>query len=478
MVGVGNRTLGWLLAVGILAGCGSPQPPSILLIVADALRADAVECYGGAAATPNLCALAERGVLFERAFAAAPWTLPSATAMMTGRYPGQFRWRQQGAEPGPLYHVPDEERLLAERLRDRDFTVECLLENNLARRSNALQGFTVRTWDRDRSLGILRRFRDRLALGPATDGRYLKILWLVDSFFDPRRRPFFLLHWIDDPHAEYRPPKDLMADLREESAALPRPLAYYQGLGHHRRPDQGRRKLRTQASLLSREEIDFLERLYLREIESVDRRLGQILAALELSGRAADTIVVVTSDHGEAFGEHGRFLHGDSLYNELVRVPLVIAGPGVAPGRRVATAVSHVDLMPTLGELLAMPAADTQGRSLLPALTGGRLARRPVYLESPDRLDFDGLVAGGWKMIADRDGGSVELYDLDRDPGELDDLSREQGEVAQRLLALLDEVRRDHRLRRSARESAVAPEALDRASREIRQQMEALGYLD
>ncbi len=465
----------------LLAGCAAPEPPNVLLLVSDTFRADALDCRGGGAETPNLCALAERGVLFEQAYAAAPWTLPSSVAMMTGSYPGQFRREHRGgdrpAELEAFYYVPEEELLLAEVLRDRGFAVECVLENTLSRRANTMQGFVDRRFGRKRQQRMAARLAGRLDL-EIRDPRYLAVLWLADFFLDPQREKFFLLHWTDDPHAAYQPPRAFLAELQDELAALPRPLEYYLGLGHIHQPDEDLRKLRREVDGLAGEEVAFLKRLYHLEAKSVDERIGIVLEALETSGRAEETVVVFTSDHGEEFGEHGGFLHGTTLYQELVHVPLVFAGPGIDRGRRVAGAVSHVDLMPTLAELVGVTlGAGVQGRSLVPALRGERLDRRPVYLESPDRLDRDGLVAAGRKILSGSAEKPLELYDLAADPRERRNLAATEPELAERMTSMLDKVRRDHDLLRQVR-ADVDSEELARALAETREQMEALGYLE
>ncbi|HLE85671.1 MAG TPA: sulfatase, partial [Thermoanaerobaculia bacterium] len=372
----------------LLTGCGEPERPNLLILVSDALRADALSCYGGRAATPNLCRLAERGVLFEHAFANAPWTLPSSISMFTGRPSGWYR-RVAGPEElepgGRSYRVPDEERLLGEVLADLGYRAQVHLENPVARQAKAFQGFARASLAEARRDRVLREVAPEIGFRPR-DGRYLRILWLLDLLSSPPAGRFAAVHWIDDPHAPYEPPPGLLPEAAP--AGLPRPVAYYAGLGHHLRPRRGLRKLRDEAPGLTPEELAFVERLYLLEVESVDQRLGYVLRALERSGLAEETLVVFTADHGEAFGEHGEFLHGVSLYNELVRVPLILAGPGIARGHRVAGPVSHLDLLPTLADLMRLEGLGPfAGESLRPQLEG-RAEGRPRfhYLSSLDRL--------------------------------------------------------------------------------------------
>ena len=140
-----RRSIPLLLAIALVACAGEPPPENVLFLVSDALRADALSCYGGRARTPNLCALAEEGVLFERAYANAPWTLPSVVGMFTGTYPLQHRRTVQGraGEPLPFYFLDESEQLVGEAFAERGFAVSAVIENAVARQPHALQGFEI-----------------------------------------------------------------------------------------------------------------------------------------------------------------------------------------------------------------------------------------------------------------------------------------------------------------------------------------------
>jgi arylsulfatase A-like enzyme len=471
---------------------------NLLVLVSDALRADALSCYGGPAHTPNLCALARRGVLFEHAFAAAPWTLPSSVAIGTGRSPARYATAPVEGRRSRLYRVPDSDLLLGELLSERGYDAERFIENPVALRGHAFQGFAPRGSRGPAGEGAARTlaeagsrigFEDR---GP----RYERLAWLLDRLLRPstpgpgpgrtRECPFALLHWINDPHAEYRPPAAFLP--AGEGRGLPRPLAFYTGLGHRRKPSKNLHKLRRWVPELSREELRFVHRLYLGEVESVDERVGYVLDALEASGLAGSTVVVFTADHGEAFGEHGDYLHGASLYDELVHVPLILAGPGVARGRRVETPVSQVDLVPTLVDLLGLPGED---RKLLGPFTGTslaglvadvprRLPRRALYVASPERLDEEAVVEGRYKLIVDGGpgGGSVRLFDYVADPAESRSVAADRPDVRASLLRTLLARRRAARRAREAVLDGRDPEKA-RAERETTEKtLRAVGYLD
>jgi choline-sulfatase len=454
------------------------RPRNVLIVVSDTLRADALACYDeGGARTPQICALAERGALFLRAYSNAPWTLPAAASMFSGNPSSQYALPMRSSEQPFRFRVPDGETLLAEALAERGYDRIHVIENPLAARSHNLQGFT----GGPPAESLAPAIDPRLAFDDAI-ARNRRLAAPLRYLLGPSRRPFLLLQWIDDPHAFYSPPEKYLGPFEAAAAALPRPLAFYVRLGHSHRPARGEHKLRDVLPDLAPEERRFLHRLYLGEVESVDERVGYLLGALELSGRDADTLVVFTSDHGEGFGEHGSFLHGETFYDELLRVPLIVAGPGVRAGLRVATPVSLVDLMPTLAELLDVECLESPaGRSLAPLLRGetpADLVDRDHYVVSPLRSEgSDALVRGAYKLIASRFDRVLELYDLVADPGETRNLAAERPEIAGALLRRARDIRRRDEERRQATLRAVG-ELSPAEDEQTLREMKALGYLE
>jgi arylsulfatase A-like enzyme len=209
------------------------------------------------------------------------------------------------------------------------------------------------------------------------------------------RRFFLWMHFVD-PHAEYAP--------HAEHDFGPKPRDRYDG-----------------------------------EVAFVDHHLGRFLAALEQAPFGARTAVVVTSDHGEAFGEHGMIRHGFELWEELVRVPLIVKVPGVAP-RRVTARRSAIDVVPTLLDLFKVelrPRADNDflsGESLMPDVlrpAGEAAPERPVFIDmarGPHNAERRALIEGDQKLTVS-EGRVLGLYDLDRDPGEKEDLARDKARV-------------------------------------------------
>ncbi len=473
-----------LVAVLALAGCAGEPPQNVLLLVSDALRAESMSCYGGRAATPNLCGLAAEGVLFERAYANAPWTLPSIVGMFTGTYPLQHRRTMQGrdGEPLPFYFLDPSERLLGEALVDRGFEVTAVLENAVARQPQVLQGFTIlnRLRLEDGPTPIFASDEQIAAFGLETTERaYKPIAQSIARLLDVGDRPFFHMHWIDDPHAPYRPPADAWAEALRQAGELPREAAFYRGLGHQNKGTQ--RHLRSVEPPLSPAEVALLLRLYELEIESVDRRVGALLRALEATGQRASTLIVFTADHGEEFGEHGGFLHDHAMWDEVVRVPLIVAGPGVRGGRRARQPVSLVDLVPTLADILGLEGLGPfQGESLRPVLSGRRSEprERPHYISSTISHDTEAIVRGPYKLIAAADGSRVELYDLEADPDERTDLAAGRAGVVAELRQAIAEVRADNDLAWRDRYSRDHPDLRDEAARETEKSLRDLGYLD
>jgi len=441
--------------------------------VADALRADALSCYGGPARTPRICELAERGVLFEQAWAGGPWTAPSAVALFTGSHASAFA-DDPPAAPARVFHVGDEHETLAEALAARGYAVAADVDNFLAHRANALQGLTPLDPRSQGAGGAAAALPP-----PARDDDRVQRMYASVDFLLSAPAPFFAVRWIFDPHAPYEPPARWLEALAPAAASLPRPLSFYASLGH----ENAAARLRRHAKAMAEPERALLRALYHAEVESVDERVGWLLDALGRRGLRERTLVVLTADHGEAFGEHGVWLHGKALYEELLRVPLLVAGPGVAAGRRVAQPVSLADVAPSLRELLGLPPGDEQGASFAALLRPGpgapAGAERAAYAGSPNGTahGVDALRVGALKLIAHAD-GRAELYDLGADSGETRDLAAERPQDVARLRARLEALRAENEGRRRARLAARASGDRERVREETRRELEALGYVE
>jgi arylsulfatase A-like enzyme len=401
---------------------GPPRPtptgPSVLLVTVDTLRADRVGAYGaGDARTPTLDKLARQGVRFQTAIAVTPITLPSHASILTGLYPPRHGVRHNG-----IYRLEAGIETLAERLRAAGYSTAAVVGAYvLARRFGLDQGFDL--------------YDDRMSSKRALAGGYLErtagaVTDRALQWLDATSRPFFLWVHYYDPHAEYAPPPPFAARFPD-------------------RPYQG-------------------------EIAYVDSELGRLIDALRASGRLEDTLVVVTSDHGESLGEHGEAFHSYTLYDATLAVPLILRGPGIPAGRAVGGVVSGVDVAPTVLALLGVAAlreADGRDLSLL-WQTGADPPSGAAYAETlATEIDH------GWSpLFAIRSprhhyvrAPRPELYAVRDDPSELRNLlegaSEPASPVATDLARRIDAV--------LERERRREPEALDAKTRE---RLAALGY--
>lgn len=492
---------------------------NVVLIVIDTLRSDALACYGGPVPTPNIDALAASGVLFRQAYAHAPMTMPSHASMFTSLLPSEH-----GAELN-TWVLAGVHLTLAEQLR-RAYrkTAAFVSLGVLAGGFGTAQGFD--------------EFHDRFGANwwKNADEMNRQILpWVERQGADPF---FLWAHYSDphEPYTppgtelgrarallDGEPVEEIVLDgsvhtlplhlgpgghqlAFEPVAAAPHPLKLWQarisGIGL----DCGRRcqgkpasyvwksfDLRLPASLaltnaaaeavdkelslralapVSQEET---RRRYREEVAYVDREIGKLLDTLRRSGLAERTLVVLTSDHGEGLGDHGLGGHVEQLYDTLLRVPLLMSYPGRLPaGRVIDEPVSHVDLLPTVLDLLAIPdPAARTGRSLLPLILSTTEPPAPIFAETfrPQAPhDLRAVVDRGFKLIRRLDDDRPELYDLASDPGELNDLAAARPELVERLQALMDARMADAKARHVGSEERP----LGGAERE---KLRALGYL-
>jgi choline-sulfatase len=355
---------------------GVPPGLSIVLVTVDTLRWDLGYMGNPRPLSPNIDRLAGRSVVYERAYALSSYTGKALAPLFIGRYPTETQRDQQH-----FTRYGEANTFVAETLRAAGLHTGAVLPHWYFRKSSGLaQGFE--RWDLDaipRGPGHI----DVQESSPAVTARALAMLG--DPAFTAGR--FFLwVHYLD-PHREYLP--------------------------HDGVPSFG----------TSRRDA------YDGEVRFTDGWVGKLLDALAEHPAAGRTAVVLTSDHGEAFGEHDAFFHGRDLWDEMLRVPLVLAIPGVTP-RRVTRRVSHVDLAPTLCALADVPPpAGLSGVSLVPEILGADIPERPVYAELPIGPYNDErrtLIQDGWKLITIASGNRTLLFHLDEDPGETHDLASEQ----------------------------------------------------
>ena len=407
----GAARVGAAEAASELAASAQRRPP-VFLVLVDTLRADHLSVYGYDKPTsPHLDGLAADGVVHTRAFAPAPWTRPSCGALLSSRHPPEIGLR------GLRSRLPTDVPILPQFLRAEGYATAGIVSSV---HISAQYGFD-KGWDRLdigtsylRWTGVTRALR-RLRLLPRSDTypRYdaaeltdRAIAWL-DARPDDDRPPFLYLHY-SDPHEPYAPLSE--ADRWREFAGEAAQALTVPPSGP---PRSGRRH--------SPAEADALVARYDAEIAYFDHHLGRFLAALEARGLYDAALVIVTSDHGEEFAEHGGYAHAHSLYNELLHVPLVIKYPAgvLAPAGATAEVAGLIDVVPTIRDVLgaAWPAAEFRGRSLL----AGGGPERLLYADNAEPA-LRALTGSRDKLIQrlDPNGGVVEerYYALDSDFGE------------------------------------------------------------
>lgn len=496
------RRLGSLALISLLAvaGCGAPDDQvtelrltpegnrlNVLLIVSDALRADMLGCYGGPVATPNLDRLAASGVRFGRAHATAPWTSPSAVSLMTGNHASVYESDLTRVVEGRRsFYVPNAETTLPEHLAAAGYDLVFNSHNPNSYISNNFQGFrklvsdTAGTWEPALSNDQYGQLRAAVGLARRWEVHRRIAGFLNYLLHVPERKAFFGVCWINDPHAPYAPHGEFRGLANYPPEGLVRNRHYYSQHTNLHLFDAH------QETKLTPQEEKFFFDLYQAEVASMDERVGFILEILEQRGLADRTLVIFTSDHGEAFNEHGQFEHGRSYYQELVHVPLIVSGPGLPAGAVVPAAVSHLGLMPTVRDLLALDCdLDCQGESFRNELIGRPASVRPLYFEAVTNLggnDFrDAAVHAGFKLVTNRDPGAVELYNLRRDPRERENLADREPDRVARMLELLEETRSANAARQAALgrgPDADSPGLDDREKAEMLKKLKSLGYVN
>jgi len=472
-----NRPLLRVLALAALlvaGGCSRSEDerPNVVLIVVDTLRPDRLSIYGGPAGlTPFLAALAERSLVFENAWSPSSWTLPATVSIMTSVHPHQHGVASlEGLELGPddervpVNCMPAEVETLAEVLRGEGYRTFGVASNVLVGRE---VGF-------DRGFDRFVKLEDEAAdaVNAVVEGwsRELQAsepYFLYVHYFDPHdtfhaREPWFDLA-LGSSEAGWRAerPRELenpFGDLDWLATRLDPAPGWLGGRRARDLPPDEREALLT-----------WIRAAYLSEIGYLDSRMARLAEALDLE----QDIVFFLADHGEEFYEHGDLTHGQNLYAETLRVPLLLQLPGEgAPRGRVRANVTTLDVVPTLRALLDLPRSEQdQGHDLLDPLP-----ERAVYgilqgKSGQHALDGDlrSVVVGNYRLITGGARGE-ELYDLARDPGERTNLAGAKPDLADDLRALLGQ------LERSAPPYPRATRIPEPASEALREHLEGIGY--
>lgn len=454
-VGVCWATALALLCVSACARVDHAARPDVIVVVIDTLRADRLGALGGRGrSTPFLDELAARGTLFTRAHAVSPWTCPSVAALLTSRYPSQLRIADFDSR------IPDTEISVVERFAAAGYRTLGFSGNlRLTRALGYGQGFTV--W----GPALLPH-----SAKPSSDRLTQKLFRQLDRH---RRRG------VRAPVLAYIQPMEPHSPYGQHDAAVRARL----GLPAARVRELNGRLDAFRWDTLTAEDRRDLEALYDGEVAAIDARLRRLFDGLRMRGLLDHAVVVVTADHGEEFDDHGMFMHGTSLFEELIHVPLLVLRPGDTGGRRVETPVSLLDVAPTLLELVGLPAEPRfEGRSLRAWLDGAPAGAGPVRAELLPAPGFLlgrhslAVVEGPLKLIVARPAGILReqplLFDLATDPGEH---HPNPAALAQRALRVYRSARREQRaLLARGRDAGERGEVTPA----MRERLRALGYVN
>lgn len=372
--------------------------PNVLLFVFDTLRADALTCDEGAFSvkTPTFDGVAERGTTFENAFSVGPWTPPAHGAMFSGLYPSETGF--DGAWPTmpesvPLlaewfsdhgyrtYGIPGPAKMGSETGLDRGFEKYYEVYEEMAERPS-VEYFKQLLTDplvRDDFLRLLREGNDYYS-----EIKFDKLReWLGNSAGETdTQEPFFAMANVTTVHSPYDPPRPYKQESTPELSRPRIPIVeeFADSACSFDHPDVNEQRLFAAADgagaqsiamryfddpdSLSETEMDVLRTWYGASLRYLDDQLGAFFDWFDKAGLAEDTIVVLTSDHGEFFGEHDAMYHGNFLYDEVMRIPLIFSGPGIPEGEQRDGLASHIDLFETLCDCCDLPAPKTAGQSL------------------------------------------------------------------------------------------------------------------
>ncbi len=448
-------------------GCGRDEPPNLVIISLDTIRADVLDQYGRMAripvpVAPNLDDLASESVVLTRCYTPSPRTTQAMASLFTGEYP-----TNHGAF-GLFHTLSPDATTLAEVLAAAGYRTQAVVTNHFLQSGRGFeQGFQV--YD-DYAYQSRQEYAEDVV--SRADLQTL----------EPPDGPFFLWFHFLDPHWTYDPPPQA---LRQFDTSWAEPFTLY--------ADIDSAKV-TRGEIIFENELDAdtrrrVQRRYLAEISYMDGHVRRLIEMLRNRGYLENTILVVVADHGESMGEHDYYYaHGETLVEGTVRVPAIVNYPGHLEPGRLHDLASLVDFTPTLLSLMDVETdAHFDGVDLSDALRKKRGGTREVtFLESdyqlihPENPDFHyegprgkwrAVVAGDFKLvrIPDPNGDRYSLYDVVRDPDETNDLIDEARDVVAQLTPMLEEW--------DAIVDAQVGAQVE-ISDEVRERLRSLGYLD
>lgn len=435
---------------------GEPQP-NVFVFLLDTVRQDALGCYGHPAGpTPNMDAVAADGVRFDQAVSTSGWTLPAVASLMTGTWPTLHGALGKGVVLTP---IREEFPTAAEVLRSAG--LETIGIANAAFVSPMVgldRGFDVfdhrysYNWDARRADETIDVALDELRQRRSKSG-------------------FYFIH-LFDAHLDYDPPRELAAKYTAGRLEPTPPLNLDAVLGMQGGEDG--------KAPPSTDDVGYVRGLYDAEVNFIDIHVGRFIDKLKSLALYDKATIIITSDHGEEFWDHGGFEHGHTLYDELVRIPLIIKLPAaIEPASRVVEAqVRLLDVMPTVFEILSVNQPETfLGESLMSIIAGASDTKLSALCESilygAPSIALRGPQYKYIMTLADDGTGKDKLYDWHEDPLELNDLSDEMPQVSAELRAELLELQGANL---SQARAMSQPERVNLAPDRI-QQLRSLGYI-
>ncbi len=421
---------------------------NLVLILIDTLRQDRTSAYGYEVnTTPFLRRLASEGALLD-GYSPTSWTRPATASLLTGLHP----LRHQSITATDV--LPSEVDTLPEILKRSGY-------NTIAVSANL---HITKQWGFDQGFDV---FLDMGELTKNPKSTAHDVNQFLENFLDRIEPPFFLyVHYID-PHAPYAPPTDGNGDplgplLEKYSPVQPEQLEGG-AFARHRR---------------SLEFVRAASDLYDGEIRFVDEHVANLMGSLETRGLMQETLTIVTADHGEEFEEHGRMSHGQSLFQEVVRVPFVVHGPGIARGARIEGRANLLDIVPTVVDLLEISPTGTSaavsGVNIADSLrSGAPIPERSLFLHL-DHIDGHtlGWISENWKLLVGTTPFAKDLFDLERDPTEQASLS-----TGTRLPSVFSDLDEDMVREYNKFQDSSMPRQVGSIDPEQRQQLAALGYV-
>ncbi len=416
----------WKFFVGIIAICGNFLNPTaargspcrdcnVLLVAMDALQARHVSHLGySRKTTTNLDRLAGSGVSFTQAISPSSWTVPTYLSVFSSTFPSSHgltnRWAEFSSNSKRLnnFKVSNPNLVtIAEVFKSAGYETGGFTGNSGV---SAVLGY-------DKGFDA---YTDETPFGGLENSKKSALAWLDRV----KGKKFFMFLHGYDVHGQFSLEKDFRSRFTKPSAN-PR----FKGTKEEQ-AELREAGLRGAFPKLTKEELEFWREWYDGKIAAADERLGEIIKDLKKLGVYHKTLIIVFSDHGTEFGEHGSFDHGHSLYDELIHVPFVISGPGIKGDKKIRSQVSTMDLFPTVLDLVGLSRTkklekQIRGISLEPALKGKKIEVRDLFLET-DLRNFThkrGIrTADGWKFIVTLETGKEELFNLRKDPGEKSNL--------------------------------------------------------